>query len=48
MILVGSDGCEDSFGEDVSAELFHFQIDDGRSVIFHPLDEMNSRLVAVH
>ena len=49
LVLVGRDSGEDRLREDVGAELFALQIDDGTGrVAFHPPDNVNSRLVAVH
>ena len=49
LILVGGDGREDSFWENVSAELFALQIDDGTGRVgLKASDQMNSRLVPVH
>ena len=48
LVLVGRDSREDSFREDISAELFRFQINDGCRVTFRPPDEMDPWLVAMH
>ena len=49
LILVGGDGREDGLWENVSAELFALQIDDGTGRVgLKASDQMNSRLVPVH
>jgi hypothetical protein len=49
LVLIGSHGGENRFGEDVGTELFTLQVDDRPSrVAFHPPDEVHSRLVPMH
>ena len=49
LILVGGDGRKDSLWENVSAELFAFQIDDGTGCVsLKASDQVHPWLVPVH
>jgi hypothetical protein len=48
LILVGGDGREDGLWENVGAELFALQVDDGTGVRFEASDQVHARLVPMH